>query len=218
MCFAEYFPIFSRLPADEQSLLLSHVFLQKIPKGTQLHRDEKDCLGLLLVLSGQLRVFMTSQNGREITIYRLYDRDICLFSASCIMKNIQFDLNISAERDTDVWIIPINIYKTLMQKSTIIANYTNEIMASRFTDVMWLIEQILWKSFDQRLANFLIEESNLQSKNQLHITHEQIAFHLGTAREVVTRMLKYFQDEGLVRLARGLIEITDIKKLNELNK
>ncbi|MCD8084002.1 MAG: helix-turn-helix domain-containing protein, partial [Clostridiales bacterium] len=97
------------------------------------------------------------------------------------------------------------------------ANYTNEIMASRFSDVMWLVDQIMWKSFDRRLAAFLLEESSLENTSTLKITHEMIGNHLGTAREVVTRMLRYFQSEGMVKLSRGTLELTDVDKLQKLN-
>jgi len=100
----------------------------------------------------------------------------------------------------------------------VIANYTNQIMASRFTDVMWLIEQVMWKSFDRRLAHFLIEESVLEDSKVLKITHEKIAAHMGSAREVVTRMLKYFQTEGMVKLSRGTIEIIDEESLEILSE
>ena len=113
--------------------------------------------------------------------------------------------------------LPPHIYKKLMEESAPMANFSNQIMASRFTDVMWLIEQIMWKSFDKRLAGFLIEESVLDNTDSLKITHEKIANHLGTAREVVTRMLRYFQSEGLVKLSRGTIELIDKKGLEQVS-
>ena len=166
--------------------------------------------------SGQLRAYILSEEGREITIYRLFDRDMCLFSASCMMRSIQFDVTIAAEKDTDLWIIPVEIYQSIMAESAPLANYTNEIMAARFSDVMWLIEQIMWKSLDKRIAAFLLEEASIEETDTLKITHEIIANHLGAPREVITRMLKYFQNEGMVRLSRGTVEITDAEKLEEV--
>lgn len=218
MSFSEYFPVFSKLTKQEQSALTDSVVLRRIKKGTVIHGGDEECLGLLVIRSGQLRSFIFSEEGREITVYRLFDRDICLFTASCMMKNIQFDVTVSAEKDTEAWIIPIGIYQKLMEKSAVIANYTNEIMASRFSDVMWLVEQIMWKSFDKRLAAFLIEECAIDETETLKITHEQIASHLGTAREVVTRMLRYFQSEGAVELMRGSIRILHMEKLNEMSR
>ena len=112
--------------------------------------------------------------------------------------------------------IPAEIYKQVMEESAPVANYTNEVMATRFSEVMWLIEQIMWKSFDKRLAAFLLEESAIEQTTQLKLTHEIIANHLGTHREVVTRMLRYFQSEDMVKLSRGAIEITDKTRLELL--
>ena len=175
-----------------------------------------DCTGLLLVKSGQLRAYILSDEGREITIYRLFDRDMCLFSASCMMRSIQFDMTIEAEKDTEFWIIPTEIYKSIMEESAPVANYTNELMAARFSDVMWLIEQIMWKSLDKRVASFLLEESSIEESDKLKLTHEAIANHLGTHREVITRMLRYFQSEGMVKLSRGTVTILNKEKLEHL--
>ena len=108
--------------------------------------------------------------------------------------------------------------KTVMEGSAAVANYTNELMASRFSEVMWLIEQIMWKSLDKRLAAFLLAESAVDGSEALKITHDRIAAHMGTAREVVTRMLRYFQSEGMVALTRGSVELIDRKRLNMLAK
>jgi CRP/FNR family transcriptional regulator len=161
---------------------------------------------------------MTSPEGKEITLYRLFDQDICLFTASCIMTSIQFDIMIMAEKDTEFWAIPPYIFKKLTEGNVHVANYTNQLMSSRFTDVMWLVEQIMWKSFDKRLAKFLLEECVLEETDSLKITHEKIANHMGTAREVVTRMLRYFQSEGMVNLTRGAVEIVDKKRLQKLQE
>ena len=104
----------------------------------------------------------------------------------------------------------------MLEQSAPAANWVNQLMAARFSDVLWRMEQILWGRMDQRLAAFLVEESVLEESASLPLTHERIAGHLGTAREVVTRMLRYFQSEGMVRLGRGSVELTDLKKLERL--
>ena len=213
MDFANYFPIYEKLTSEEQASLARHARLHTFEKDTMLHNGSNDCLGLVLIKSGQLRAFITSEEGREITIYSLFDRDMCLFSASCMLNSIQFDVSVTAEKDTEAWIIPSDLYKKMMEQSAALAIYTNQLMATNFTDVMWLIEQIMWKSMDSRLAAFLIEETNLADSMVLHMTHDKIANHMGTAREVVTRLLKYFQSEGIVSLGRGTIEIIDFEKL-----
>lgn len=218
MSLANYFPIYYKLTKQEQEILDSVAVERTAEKDMILHAGAGDCMGLLVIKSGQLRAYITSDEGREITIYRLFEHDICLFSASCMMNSIQFDITISVEKEATFWVIPPGTYKKMMEKSAVLANYTNQVMASRFSDVMWLIEQVMWKSFDKRLAHFLIEESVLEDTKVLKITHEKIAAHMGSAREVVTRMLKYFQTEGLVKLSRGTIEIIDYEELEVMKE
>lgn len=218
MDFQDYFPIWNKLSIPQQNKLSGALMTKTIAKGTIIHNGGIDCTGLLLVKSGQLRAYIFSDEGREITIYRLFDRDMCLFSASCMMRSIQFDVTIEAEKDTELWIIPSEIYQNIMSESAPVANYTNELMATRFSDVMWLIEQIMWKGLDKRVAAFLLEEASIEGTDRLRITHEYIANHLGSHREVITRMLRYFQNEGMVKLSRGVVEITDTEKLEELSE
>lgn len=213
MEFAEYFPVWDKLTLPQQQVLAENAVLRTVPKGTVVHNGSADCIGFLLMHTGQLRVYILSDEGREVTLYRLFPRDFCLLSASCILRGLQYDVTIEAEKDTQFWQIPAQRYKQLMEESAPVANYTNEVMAARFSDVMWLVEQILWKSLDKRLAGFLVEESALENGTLLKITHETIGRHLGSPREVVTRMLRYFQDEGLVKLSRGSVELLDVDRL-----
>lgn len=216
MDFSDYFPVWKKLTPAQQNQISGSIIYQKVKKGTVIHSGRMECTGLLVIKSGQLRAYSLSEEGREITLYRLFDMDMCLFSASCMMRSIQFEIVIQAEKDTEVWVIPAEIYKKVMEESAPVANFTNEIMASRFSDVMWLIEQVMWKSMDKRIAAFLLEESSIEDTDELKITHEIIANHLGTHREVVTRMLRYFQQEGMVKLSRGTIELTEKEKLQQL--
>lgn len=216
MDISSYFPIWNKLTPQQQQLVQDTLIRRQVPKGTVVHDGSADCSGLMLIRSGQLRVYMLSDEGREITLYRLFDMDICLFSASCVMQSVQFDVMIEAEKDSELYIIPPHIFQRLKNESAVMANYSNDLMASRFSEVMWLMEQIMWKSFDKRLAAFLLEEAALEESPQLKITHETIGNHLGNPREVVTRMLRYFQSEGMVNLSRGTVEITDEKKLRTL--
>ena len=217
MEFAKYFPIWDKLTPQQQEHLRSVSHPMQVKAGTVVHDGSMDCLGLLLICSGQLRVYTLSSEGREVTLYRLFEMDICLFSASCVMPDVQFEVVIEAEKDCQLWVIPSCLFKNLMEESAPVANYANQLISSRFSEVMWLMEQIMWKSFDKRLAAFLLEESALEDTTSLKITHEKIANHMGTAREVVTRMLRYFQSEGMVNLTRGAVEIVDARRLRKLS-
>ena len=214
----DWFPIWDELTGEHQERIRNSLIRRRIEAGTVIHNGSADCAGLLLVESGRLRAYILSDGGREITLYRLVDRDICLFSASCMLRSLQFDVTIQAEKDTELWVIPTEIYQRIMAQSAPLSNYTNEIMAARFSEVMWLLEQVMWKSMDRRVAGFLLEEAAIEGGNRLSITHEAIANHLGTHREVVTRMLRYLQGEGLVKLSRGAVELLDEKRLEELSR
>lgn len=218
MPFENYFPVWDKLTDSERELLARSAVKRTAPKGTLLHNGSADCVGLFIIRSGQLRAYILSDEGKEVTLYRLFERDMCLFSASCMINSIQFEISIEAEKDSELWVIPTDVYKKLMDSSVAVAGYTNQLMATRFSEVMWLIEQIMWKSFDKRLAAFLLEECELEDSSVLKITHDRIAAHLGTAREVVTRMLRYFQSEGMVALTRGSVEVTNSNALQALTK
>mgnify|MGYP003472123137 FL=1 len=216
MEFSQYFPIWNKLNREQQQRLSDVTELQQIKKGTVIHDGSPECKGMVLVKSGQLRAYLLSEEGREITICRFFEMDICLFSASCVMPNMMFDVFIEAEKDTEIFVIPACLYQNLMDESLPLSTYSRDLITNHFSEVMWLMEQIMWRSFDKRLAGFLVEETAIEGTDILKITHEKIAGHMGTAREVVTRMLRYFQGEGMVKLTRGTIEITDRKKLAAL--
>ena len=217
MELSAFFPgVWDKLNDTQRRALTAAASPRRLAQGELLHGAGAECLGLLALQRGRLRAFMLSEAGREITLYRLFERDICLFSASCMVRSLQFDISIEAERDSELLVISPEVYRRVMEQSAPLANYTNELMASRFSEVMWLIEQILWKSLDKRLAGFLLEEAALEDTPSLKITHEHIANHLGSAREVVTRMLRYFQSENLVHLTRGTVEIVDSHRLSQI--
>jgi CRP/FNR family transcriptional regulator len=203
--------------ADPQRNNLQQLIVKKhFVTGESMHSNSDNCSGLFLIRSGQVRAYIVSESGKEITLYRLFERDVCIFSASCMMKNIAFDIFIEVEKDTEAYLIPTATFRKLSTESLPVQVFTNNLMASRFSEVMWIMEQALFASFDKRLASFLLEQVTIEDSATLVITHEKIANHLGTAREVVTRMLKYFQNEGIVTLNRGKIVILDEDKLVQM--
>lgn len=218
MSFEDHFPIWNQLQPRQQRLLLDSLTFRAVKKGTVLRGGSTDCAGLVLIRSGQLRALVYSEEGREITIYRLFDRDLCLFCAPCVIRSIQFDVTIQAEKDTEFWSIPSGVYQGLMAQSAAVANYTNELMASRFTEVMERMEQFMWKRMDTRVAAFLLQEASIEGTCQLRITHEAIANHLGSHREVITRTLREFQGAGMVKLSRGLVTVLDRERLAALGE
>ena len=217
MEFKEYLPIWSKLTPEQQDRIAQVIEYRRVLKGEHIHDSSAECLGLVIVKAGQLRAYILSEDGREITIGRLFEYDVSLLSASCVLPDLQLNVMIEAEKDSEFWSIPACLFKNLMDESLAVSNYSRSLLSSNFSELMWLMEQIMWKSFDKRLAAFLLEEMQLEENPVLKITHEKIAAHMGTAREVVTRMLRYFQNEGMVRLTRGTIEIIAKQKLEDLS-
>ena len=213
MEFSEYLPFWNGLTEDQRRQIAQVIQLRSVEKGTHIHDSSAECLGLVAVKSGQLRCYILSEDGREVTIGRLFAFDVSLLSASCVLPDLQMNVMIEAEKDSRFWSIPACLFKNLTEESLAVSNFARNLISGNLSELMWLMEQILWKRLDKRLAGFLLEEARLEESNTLKITHERIAAHLGTAREVVTRMLKYFQGEGTVKLTRGTIELTDIQKL-----
>ena len=217
MDFSGYIPFWNSLNDQQRQRIAEVIEYRTVTKGTHIHDSSAECLGLVMVHTGQLRTYILSEDGREITLGRLFEYDASLLSASCVLPDMQINVMIEAEKDSAFWSIPACLFKNLMEESLAVAGYAHSLLSGHFTELMWLMEQIMWKSMDKRLAVFLLEEAQLEGTNQLKITHEKIANHMGSAREVVTRMLRYFQNEGMVKLTRGTIEITDEEKLEKLS-
>lgn len=209
MGFQESFPLWDRLQPDQQHRLIEAVGLRSVKKGTVLRDARTPCGDLCLIRTGRLSAGLISDEGREFTLYRLFAGDLCLFCASGIIPTLRFEIIVRAETDATLWRIPKRHYQSLMAESAAVANFTNELIASRFTEVMGRIEQLMWQGLDRRVAAFLLRETEIEGSAELRITHEAIAHHLGTQREVISRLLSGFRDAGLVTMTRGRITIVN---------
>lgn len=210
------FTFWENLTSEEQQLLLGNTVPIHYQRTTTIHQGDNDCIGVLLVKKGCLRVYLLSDEGKAITLYRLYEGDICTLSATCLMQNITFEVHIDAEQDSDILLIHSPIFSELMKRNIYVENFTLHSAIDRFSDVMWAMQQILFMSFDKRLAVFLIDECAKNHSDTITLTHEQIATYVNSAREVVSRMLKYFASEGWIKLSRGSIELIDKVSLRKL--
>jgi CRP/FNR family transcriptional regulator len=210
-------PFWSRLSGHEADAISANIKPIVYASGQNVHSADNECIGVLIVKSGELRTYILSEDGKDITLYRLGKGEICILSASCLLSNITFDVNIDAERDTEVLLIDSSLFSRLMEENVYVENFALRTAADRFSDVMWAMEQILFMSFDRRLAVFLLNEAAATGSDAISLTHEQIAKYMGSAREVVSRMLKYFQKESIVALSRGGVRILDKERLRKLS-
>jgi cAMP-binding proteins - catabolite gene activator and regulatory subunit of cAMP-dependent protein kinases len=186
--------------------------------GEIIRNREKECNGVVLVNKGQLRAYFESEDGKEITLYRLLSLDVCILTASCVLRNITFEVTLEAEKESAVYFIPASFWAALVQKNSAARDYSTGLVNERFSEVMWVMEQMVSRNMGQRVAAFLLEQSVLEDSRMLDITHDTIAKNLGTAREVVSRILKYLQNDGLLTLSRGRIALSDLDKLHEMSR
>lgn len=212
----DHLGFFEHLTPSEQEFILSHAAIRKFARQEVIHAADALCIGLLLVMEGSIRISMLSDDGREITLYRLHPGEVCILSASCVLSCITFDVSIDAVTEVKALQISSMAIAKAMTSNIYVKAYAYELAAERFSDVMWAMQQILFLSFDRRLSIFLLDESTRLHSSELKMTHEEIARLMGSAREVVTRMLKYFSTEGYVALSRGSIRILDNKELQKL--
>ena len=213
--YREIFPFWNEISKSDRDFICQNSFALTYPKGAGIH-DGNECSGVIFVRSGSLRLYMMSEEGREITLYRLHKGDMCMLSASCVLQTITFDVFVNAEENSECYVIGGPAFAEISARNPQVRIFALETAVSRFSDVMWVIQQILFMSMDKRLAIFLADESARTNSDTITLTHEQIARYMGSAREVVSRMLKYFANEGIVEASRGGIKILDKKRLRKL--
>lgn len=213
--YGKIFPFWKTISDADRDYLCQNSHLFSYPKGKNVHNGE-ECSGVILVRSGSLRLYIMSDEGKDITLYRLHKGDLCMLSASCVLSAVTFDVFVDAEEDSQCCVVSGPAFAAVSERNPDIRIFALETAVSRFSDVMWVMQQILFMSMDKRLAIFLLDESARVGSDTLKLTHEQIARYMGSAREVVSRMLKYFVGEGIVEAARGGVTILNRDRLRKL--
>ena len=215
MDFQKIFPFWEQLNSEEQNMVSASALPQKMKKGDILHRGCGECSGIVHVAKGQLRVYIVSEEGREVTLYRLHQGELCVLSASCLMDAIVFDVLIEAVQETELVVLPSPALSAIMDSNPMVELSLYKRVVENFSEVMWTMQQILFMGVDKRVAHFLWDEMAKTGDTIIRLTHEEVARFIGSAREVVTKVLKYFVEEEVVSLSRGKIEIIDKTKLRK---
>ena len=213
--FAKTFPFWNNLNETDKETFRRTSYHMSYPKGTNIH-DGNQCTGVILVRTGSLRLFMLSDEGKEITLCRIFPGEMCMLSASCVFESITFDIFVDSEENSDCVVISGCAFAELSNRMPEVKIFALEAAISRFSDIMWVMQQILFMNMDKRLAIFLNDEIARTGSDTVSLTHEQVAKYMGSAREVVSRMLKYFANEGLVEVSRKGIKILDKKQLRKI--
>ncbi|MBQ3252671.1 MAG: Crp/Fnr family transcriptional regulator [Oscillospiraceae bacterium] len=213
--YETHFPFWKDLCDADRQLMVENTTRVFFEREQSVH-DNTRCTGLFIVKSGRLRIYMLSEEGKEITLYRLMPGDVCMLSASCVLSAITFDVYVDAEEPSECYQINPQAFHSLSERIPAVKIFALETAVTRFSDVMWIMQQIVFMSMDKRLAIFLLDELSTTGGDTVTMTHEQIARHLGTAREVVSRILKIMAADGVLEVARKGIRITDKKKLQQI--
>lgn len=214
-------PFWNKLTQDQKDGIISHAYKKHFEAGNIIHSPREEfskCLGLVIIEKGRLRAYMDSPDGKQLTIMRLLDMDSCIITAGCMINSFNFDISVVCEKPSDTYIIPTACFKKLNDENIHAKNYSLEMVSACFSEAMWIFEQFVFGSSAKRLASFLLMQYRLEFSETIYVTHEFIANDIGTAREVVTRLLKHFAKDNLVSLGRGSIKLNNIKAIEQLTK
>ena len=211
-------PFFKKLDSNDLDMIAATAFRSACLSGEIILSKEKECKGLVIIKRGQLRALYELEDGREITLYRLLPGDVCILTASCVLKNIYFEIILEVEKDSEILFIPPITWRKLSEKSAAVNEFSLALISERLSEIIWVIDQMISKNMEQRIASFLLEQSILENSTVLSVTHDTIARNVGTIREAISRSLKYMENDGLLKLSRGQIQLTDMKKLQELSR
>ena len=207
----------NKLKVQEKEELIKNSVIKEYKKGSIIHSENNECLGMMIITQGEIRTCIVSEEGREITLFKLSENDVCVLSADCVIKQITFDTLMIAESDCKILLINVSYFNQLINQNIYARCYTYELISEKFSNVMWVMKEILFDKFDKRLASYLIKQTQKNNNLKIKVTQEQIAKDLNTAREVVSRMLKRFELEKMIEIQRGIVRILDLGKLKELS-
>ncbi len=208
-------PFWSKLKESQKDLLVACSRMVKYPRGATVHRCGDDCLGIIYVKKGILRILLSSEEGRELTIFRLKEGELYMLSAACVIRHIDFDVHFESETPSELLVISCLGFDELFRNNTDVKCFALESANRVFGQIISMLPQSLFMGFDKRLALYLLDELGEGNDTRIATTHERIAKNIGSAREVVTRTLKKFSDEGAVELQRGAIIVVDREKLKK---
>ena len=216
--FEKTFPFWNIMSDVDKETFIRSSYELTIPAGTNIHNGN-ECTGVILIKSGSLRLYLLSEEGKEITLYRLFPGDMCILSASCVLSSITFDVFVDSEENSECVVVGGCAYEDLSKRMPEAKIFALESAAESFSEIMWVMQQILFMSMDKRLAIFLLDEASKTGSDRIKLTHEQIAKYIGSAREVVSRMLKYFSAEGLISASRSEgIKLINKQKLRSITR
>lgn len=205
------------LTEEEKELVKREVQIRELKKGDTIYNADSIWKGLKLITKGQIRLFISSEQGNGVTLYRIREGEMCLISLVCMLEpHLKASMGVDAEEDTEIYNIPADVYTQLMRENETVRRITDDISQKRFGEILSVISDLIFSNVEQRLARALVGHAGYSDSDTLKITHEILANDIGSAREVVTRNLKRLQNLGYLKLQRGKILIKDKKALEKI--
>ena len=208
-------PYWEYLTEDERKLAMEQAYVRHYVPGEQMYGPCVECVGMIHVLRGETRAFLLSDEGREVTLFRVVEGDNCIISASCVLAQISFEAHMEASEESDILIIPVNLFGDFCEKNVYVRCFAYELATTRFSSVVAVMEQTLFSRLDKRLAACLLRLYRKNGDREIRMTQEQLAGQVNSVRETVGRMMKRFAAEGMLEIHRGSVVLKDLKKLEE---
>lgn len=208
---ARALPILQR--ADPQLLreFQQAAYFARIPAGRDVFVEGDDAEAIALLVSGVVRVYKIGETGREITLYRFGRGESCILTANTILSQQSFPALATVEQDAEAVMIPADSFRDWVHRHDLWRDFVFDLLSQRLSNVMVIVDEVAFRRVDTRIAAFLLERG--RSQNPIRITHQEIAAELGSSREVISRILEDFAAQGIIRPARGAIEILDFEPL-----
>lgn len=204
-------PILQRADPQLVREFMQSSFLARIPAGTEVFAEGDHVDAIALLISGVVRVYKIGATGREITLYRFGLGESCILTANAILNQQSFPAIATVEQEAEAVMIPADTFRDWVRRYDLWRGFVFDLLTQRLLSVMAIVDEVAFRRMDARLASFLLDRSRIQ--NPLHLTHQEIASELGSSREVISRILEDFASHGLIRTARGAIEIVDAESL-----
>ena len=211
-------PYWDDLTEEEKERVAAAAYVRHYEAGTQIYGPCVECVGMIHILRGETRAYLLSDEGREVTLFRVVEDDDCIISASCVLAQISFESHMEVSRPSDILIVPVSLFGELCTQNVHVRCFAYELATRRFSSVVAVMEQTLFSRLDKRLAGFLLGACRESGSAEIRMTQEELAARVNSVRETVGRTLKVFAADGIIRIRRGAIQVLDMEKLEELAK
>ena len=212
---AKTLPIFKRADPQMAREFRQVAFYARIPSGRDIFAQGDEVNAIALLLSGAVRVYKMSDTGREITLYRFSTGESCILTANAVLNNESFSAIATIEEDSEAIMIPAERFREWVNRYDLWREFVFNLLSQRLLSVIEIVEEVAFGRMDVRVASFVLERAEMQ--NPLHITHQEIAFELGSSREVISRILGSLANQGMIQLGRGTIEVLNEQSLRTLS-